>query len=105
MADSGRVRFVSDSSSPALSCQSRSVMQVTVERIEPSGGSTGPRFQHGFSDRHYRCGFTKSLLESERTLQWKRTRRAQDNMSPVRERDDSFKYVPYLSPSCQTLEF
>ncbi|XP_016423193.1 protein FAM149A isoform X1 [Sinocyclocheilus rhinocerous] len=63
-------------------------MQVTVERIEPSGG---PKFQHGFPDRHYRCGFNKSLLDSERTLQWKRTRRAQDNMSPVRERDDSLK--------------
>uniref|UniRef100_A0A8C2Q0Z2 Family with sequence similarity 149 member A n=1 Tax=Cyprinus carpio TaxID=7962 RepID=A0A8C2Q0Z2_CYPCA len=66
-------------------------MQVTIERIDPSGGSTGPRFQHGFSDRHYCCGFTKSLPDSERTLQWKRTRRAQDIMSPVRERDDSFK--------------
>ncbi|XP_058653347.1 protein FAM149A isoform X3 [Onychostoma macrolepis] len=66
-------------------------MQVTVERLEPSGGSTGPKFEHGFPDRHYRCGFSKSLLDSERTPQWKRTRRAQDNMSPVRERDDSFK--------------
>ncbi|XP_016318172.1 protein FAM149A-like isoform X2 [Sinocyclocheilus anshuiensis] len=63
-------------------------MQVTVERIEPSGG---PKFQHGFPDRNDRCGFNKSLLDSERTLQWKRTRRAQDNMSPVRERDDSLK--------------
>ncbi|KAL0175753.1 hypothetical protein M9458_028083, partial [Cirrhinus mrigala] len=64
-------------------------MQVTVERIEPSSGSTGPKFQHGFPGRHYRCGFNKSVLDSEQTLQWKRTRRVQDNMSPVRERDDS----------------
>ncbi|KTG17091.1 hypothetical protein cypCar_00000191 [Cyprinus carpio] len=63
-------------------------MQVTVERVEPSAG---PQFQHGFPDRLFRCGFNKSLLDSERTLQWKRTRRAQDNMSPVRERDDSLK--------------
>ncbi|XP_050983954.1 LOW QUALITY PROTEIN: protein FAM149A [Labeo rohita] len=61
-------------------------MQVTVERIEPSGGSTGL-----FPDRQYRCGFNKSLLDSERTLQWKTTRKAQDNMSPVRERDDNLK--------------
>ncbi|XP_043112787.1 protein FAM149A isoform X2 [Puntigrus tetrazona] len=66
-------------------------MQVTVERIEPSGGSTGAKFQHGFPDRRYRCGFNKSLLDSGRTLQWKTTGRAQDSMSPVRERDDSFK--------------
>lgn len=66
-------------------------MQVTVERIEPSGDSTGLKFEHGFPGRHHRCSFTKSLIDSERTPQWKRTRRAQDNMSPVRERDDSFK--------------
>ncbi|KAK7141488.1 hypothetical protein R3I93_015587 [Phoxinus phoxinus] len=74
-------------------------MQVTVERIEPNGGSTGPKFQHGFPDRIYHCGFEKSPLDSERTLQWKRTRRAQDNMSPVRESDDSLKKKLLNEPS------
>ncbi|KAK9963026.1 hypothetical protein ABG768_006249 [Culter alburnus] len=74
-------------------------MQVTVERIEPSGGSTGPKFQHGFPDRICRCGFDKPPLDSERTLQWKRTRSAQDNMSPVRESDDSLKKKLLSEPS------
>nr|XP_005157307.2 protein FAM149A isoform X3 [Danio rerio] len=69
-------------------------MQVTVERIEPSGGSAGPNYLHAFPDRSFRCGleFEKSRLDSERILQWKKTRAAQDSMSPVRERrDDSLK--------------
>ncbi|XDV37134.1 hypothetical protein PO909_006787 [Leuciscus waleckii] len=74
-------------------------MQVTVERIEPSGGPTGPKYQHGIPDRTYHCGFDKSPLDSEQTLKWKRTRRAQDNMSPVRESDDSLKKKLLNEPS------
>jgi len=106
MADTAS-RSVSDSLSPALSivyeeraqlsvsarwsCESQSLMQVTIECIEPSGGSTGPKYQHDFPDRIYHCGFEKSPLDSERRLQWKRTRRSQDmsmSMSPARESVD-----------------
>ncbi|XP_067312719.1 protein FAM149A [Pseudorasbora parva] len=74
-------------------------MQVTAERSEPSSGSTGTKYQHGFQDRIYLCGFDKSPLDPEQTLQWKRIRRAQDNMSPVRESDDSLKKKLLNEPS------
>ncbi|TRY56533.1 hypothetical protein DNTS_022790 [Danionella cerebrum] len=69
-------------------------MQVTVECLEPSRGSTtAPKFQHVFDDRRkqvFRCGLERPL-DPEKILQWRSTRGVRKSMSPVRERDDTLK--------------
>ncbi|KAA0709317.1 Protein FAM149A [Triplophysa tibetana] len=62
-------------------------MQVAVEHVHPPPRA---KHQHDFSDISDRYCFEQFPQDSEGKLEWK-IRPARDNMSPVRQRDDTLK--------------